>query len=219
MIVAQALLFFLSTAAAFLAPQATITTTRVSLLFFSSTTANNNNNKNIGLVKTIARPGQGPSVQPGDICTVKYSLYDNNSNNNKVPYSKASAQKVVLDGSYIPGFECAIQGMTVGEVATFVLPPTLGYGPFSGVPSLIPSNATLRLEMELLDTNAMSANIDFDEIANADSTPVSVVLYCCCCCCCPCESNYYCFFCFVFHWRHDGAQYCVVVGSLTTVSF
>ena len=63
--------------------------------------------------------------------------------------------------------------MTVGERAIVrVVDPSLGYG-LAGVPPLIPPNAMLEFDIEILDTQLPTENIDFDSIATADSTPVS----------------------------------------------
>jgi hypothetical protein len=83
--------------------------------------------------------------------------------------------KVVGDGSMIVGWEKALRSMTVGERAVIrISDPTLGYGP-AGVPPLIPPNAELEFDVEILDTQPPTANIDFDSLAMADNTPVSKV--------------------------------------------
>jgi hypothetical protein len=70
------------------------------------------------------------------------------------------------------GWEKALRTMTVGERAIIRLTDAnLGYGA-AGVPPLIPPNAEIEFDIELLDTQPPMANIDFDSIANMDSTPV-----------------------------------------------
>lgn len=72
----------------------------------------------------------------------------------------------------VPGWEKALQTMRVGERAIIRLTdPSLGYGS-NGVPPLVPPNAELEFDITLLDTSPAMANIDFDSIAVADSTPV-----------------------------------------------
>ena len=72
----------------------------------------------------------------------------------------------------IPSFDQVVRTMRIGEHCSVqVTDPNLGYGP-TGVPSLIPSNASLRLDISLWDTQAATANIDFDRLAEAvDNTP------------------------------------------------
>jgi hypothetical protein len=73
----------------------------------------------------------------------------------------------------IKGWEQALRTMTVGERAVIrVTDPELGYGA-QGVPPLIPPNAALEFDVEVLDTQLPTLNIDFDSLANADNTPVS----------------------------------------------
>jgi len=52
-------------------------------------------------------------------------------------------------GQMIPGFEKEILGMKVGEKKTFKIPPEEAYGA-AGRPPVIPPNATLVFEVELL---------------------------------------------------------------------
>jgi FKBP-type peptidyl-prolyl cis-trans isomerase len=73
----------------------------------------------------------------------------------------------------IKGWEKALRTMTVGERAVIrVTDPELGYGAL-GVPPLIPPNAPLEFDVEVLDTQLPTLNIDFDSLAMADNTPVS----------------------------------------------
>lgn len=82
------------------------------------------------------------------------------------------SQQVVGEGTMIKGWDKAVRTMRVGERAIIrVTDPELGYGS-QGVPPLIPSNAQLEFDVEVLDTQAPTTNIDFDSLANADNTPV-----------------------------------------------
>jgi len=50
----------------------------------------------------------------------------------------------------IPGWEIGLMGMQIGGKRTFKIPPNLGYGS-KGTGKLIPSNATLIFEVEIVD--------------------------------------------------------------------
>lgn len=62
--------------------------------------------------------------------------------------------------------------MSVGEQAIVRINPELAYGS-TGIPTLVPPNSPVEVSIELLDVQPPTLNIDFDNIANADNTPVS----------------------------------------------
>jgi FKBP-type peptidyl-prolyl cis-trans isomerase len=121
-----------------------------------------------GLVKTVTKPGTGPTLRPGDIATLRYCCYHNDN-----PFSRASLQKVVVgDGTMVPGWDKALKTMRVGEHAVVqLLSPEWGYGS-AAVPGILPANAApIVMEFEVLDRQDPTDNIDFDSLAMADATP------------------------------------------------
>ncbi|OFZ52866.1 MAG: peptidylprolyl isomerase [Candidatus Brennerbacteria bacterium RIFOXYC1_FULL_41_11] len=95
--------------------------------------------------------GDGLEAQNGKIVTVNYvgklldgkkfdSSYDRNQ-----PFSFTLGA-----GQVIQGWEQGILSMKIGGERKLTIPPEMAYGE-SGVPNVIPPNATLIFEVELLD--------------------------------------------------------------------
>jgi hypothetical protein len=138
---------------------------------FSATTATETLPE--GLLKTVVQPGQGQRVNLGDIATIKYSCYIiPEDDSTTVPFARALSQKVVVgDGSMIVGWEKALRSMRVGERSIVrITDPQLGYGA-QGVVPVVPPNAVLELDLNVLDAQPATTNIDFDTLAMADTTP------------------------------------------------
>lgn len=69
-------------------------------------------------------------------------------------------------GQVIPGWDQGILGMKTGGRRQIVVPPVLGYGA-KGAGGVIPPNATLRFEIELLSvTSPLYANISTTQLAD-----------------------------------------------------
>ena len=62
------------------------------------------------------------------------------------------AQFVLGRGMVIPGWDQGLEGMRVGGRRQLVIPPALAYGEEGAGDGIIPPNATLVFEIELLDT-------------------------------------------------------------------
>eukprot|EP00586_Coscinodiscus_wailesii_P012708 CAMPEP_0172517122 /NCGR_PEP_ID=MMETSP1066-20121228/281953_1 /TAXON_ID=671091 /ORGANISM="Coscinodiscus wailesii, Strain CCMP2513" /LENGTH=273 /DNA_ID=CAMNT_0013298927 /DNA_START=109 /DNA_END=930 /DNA_ORIENTATION=+ len=128
-----------------------------------------------GITKTVKKTGNGPPLRVGDVATVKYSCYLPEKDNSP-PFAKSPGQQVVVgDGLMIDGWELTLPTMRGGERAVIsVSDAKFGYGA-AGVPPIIPSNAVIEMDVEILN---VEAGVDLGTIASADPlkprTPQSI---------------------------------------------
>lgn len=108
------------------------------------------------LVITDPRIGTGALAERGRVVTVNYTgwLYDGAAVENKGRQFDSSAGRgpftvAVGAGQVIAGWDQGLVGMRVGGLRRLVVPPSLGYGS-QGSPPVIPGNATLVFDIELL---------------------------------------------------------------------
>lgn len=105
-----------------------------------------------GLQYTIitSAPENTPIAHSGNKVTVHYTGWLENGT--KFDSSKDRNQPFQFDlgaGRVIAGWDEGVNGMRVGEVRRLVIPAHLGYGS-RGAGNIIPANATLIFEVELL---------------------------------------------------------------------
>jgi peptidylprolyl isomerase len=108
-----------------------------------------------GLQTTDIKVGTGASPKTGQTCVMHYTgwLYENGAKGKKFdssvdrgkPFEFAIGKKMV-----IAGWDQGVATMKVGGKRTLIIPPELGYGA-RGAGGVIPPNATLIFEVELLD--------------------------------------------------------------------
>jgi FKBP-type peptidyl-prolyl cis-trans isomerase FkpA len=98
--------------------------------------------------------GAGAQATKGKSVTVHYTgwLYNGGVQGAKFDSSKDRRDPFVFSlgaGMVIRGWDEGVAGMQVGGVRTLIIPPELGYGA-RGAGGVIPPNATLKFDVELL---------------------------------------------------------------------
>lgn len=105
------------------------------------------------LRKEDIKVGTGAVAEAGKAVTVHYTGWL--TNGTKFDSSKDHGQPFTFQlgaGQVIKGWDQGVAGMKVGGVRKLTIPASLGYGD-DGAPPVIPPNATLVFEVELLAVN------------------------------------------------------------------
>jgi len=106
------------------------------------------------LKKDEMKAGTGTEAKSGNTVSVHYTGWL--INGTKFDSSVDRGQPFTFHlgkGEVIPGWDQGVAGMKVGGKRRLHIPSSLGYGP-NGAPPVIPGNATLIFEVELLDVKA-----------------------------------------------------------------
>jgi len=108
-----------------------------------------------GLQIIDTKIGTGATPKPGQICVVHYTgwLYQDGQKGRKFDSSVDRNEPFdfpVGQHKVIAGWDEGVLSMKVGGKRTLIIPPALGYGA-RGAGGVIPPNATLMFDVELLD--------------------------------------------------------------------
>src|SRR5215471_17714838 len=107
-----------------------------------------------GLKIEDTKAGTGGSPKTGQTCVMHYTgwLYENGAKGQKFDSSVDRGEPFEFQigrGMVIKGWDEGVASMKVGGKRTLIIPPDLGYGA-RGAGGVIPPNATLLFEVELL---------------------------------------------------------------------
>lgn len=104
-----------------------------------------------GLQYAVTEAGDGKTPEAGQLVQVHYTgkLADGTIFDSSYEYGEPIAFPLG-QGFVIPGWDEGISQLAVGSQAKLVIPPELAYGQV-GAPGVIPPNATLYFDVELLD--------------------------------------------------------------------
>ena len=96
--------------------------------------------------------GDGPEARPGQLVNVHYvGVAHSTGREFDASYNRGEPFAFPLGGGQvIAGWDQGVATMVVGDKVKLTIPPELGYGR-GGYPGVIPPNATLVFEVELLD--------------------------------------------------------------------
>jgi peptidylprolyl isomerase len=100
--------------------------------------------------------GTGPSPKPGQTCAMNYTgwLYENGKKGAKFDSNRdhggAPFEFPIGQHRVIAGWDEGVATMKVGGKRTLIIPPELAYGPAGAGSGLIPPNATLIFDVELV---------------------------------------------------------------------
>lgn len=94
--------------------------------------------------------GAGQEAKAGDTVSVHYVGYlDDGTKFDSSRDRNEPLEVTIGTGGVIPGWDEGLQGIRVGGTRKLIIPPDLGYGD-QAVGDVIPANATLTFEIELL---------------------------------------------------------------------
>jgi len=108
-----------------------------------------------GLKYQDHKVGQGKTAEPGKIVFVHYTgwIYDDGKKGKKFDSSRDRGKPFEFKlgkRMVIAGWDEGVAGMKEGGKRTLIIPSTLGYGS-RGFPPVIPSNADLIFDVELVE--------------------------------------------------------------------
>ena len=110
-----------------------------------------------GLMITTTQAGSGAAAEAGNLVSVHYTgwLYEPETEGGRGAQFDSSVDRgtpfqfPLGEGRVIAGWDEGVAGMLIGETRELIIPPDMAYGS-RGAGNVIPPNATLLFEVELL---------------------------------------------------------------------
>ena len=105
-----------------------------------------------GLKYKISKKGSGPNAKTNDLLSVHYSLQLVDGSEIDSSFTRGNPIEFTCGvGQVIKGWDEAMQLLNKGSKARLVIPSDLGYGAAGAGNGVIPPNATLVFDVELVD--------------------------------------------------------------------
>ena len=106
----------------------------------------------MGLKITDQRIGTGAEALPGKVVSVNYTGWlESNHKQFDSSIGRRPFEFRIAAGEVIKGWDLGVAGMKVGGKRNLVIPASLGYGSAGAGGGLIPADATLVFDVELLE--------------------------------------------------------------------
>ncbi|MEK7635501.1 MAG: FKBP-type peptidyl-prolyl cis-trans isomerase [Patescibacteria group bacterium] len=113
----------------------------------------NNNQEQEKPIIEVLKQSEGAEIKNGDKATVHYTGILENGQKFDSSLDRGQPFEFTLGaGQVIKGWDLGVLGMKIGEKRKLIIPASLGYGE-RGAGGIIPPNATLIFEVELLKIN------------------------------------------------------------------
>lgn len=110
--------------------------------------------------------GDGTEATTGSIVAVHYTAYLEDGTMFDTSVGGEPARFALGTGGVIPGWDEGVTGMRVGGKRLLIIPPELAFGD-SGAGGVIPPNATLTFELELLEVTEPMTIPDAPEVVES----------------------------------------------------